>query len=239
MRLTDYLDKGASLGPGKPCLTMDGKDLSYGEMQALTYRVARALDAGGISPGTKVAILSGNDPIAFSCVFGISRAGCVWCPINPRNEAAENQFILEAFDCEVLIFAKAFAPMVEKIGPNLGKVRHLICLEGRAAGAMSFDDWLGTAADTPFERQPPDDLALIPGTGGTTGKPKGVMLTGANIEAMTAITLMSYPFEGRPVYLALAPLTPCRRRSVLSDHGARRPHRHHASPGYRRIPAPD
>jgi fatty-acyl-CoA synthase len=207
MRLTDYLDKGASLGPGKPCLTMDGKDLSYGEMQALTYRVARALDAGGISPGTKVAILSGNDPIAFSCVFGISRAGCVWCPINPRNEAAENQFILEAFDCEVLIFAKAFAPMVEKIGPNLGKVRHLICLEGRAAGAMSFDDWLGTAADTPFERQPPDDLALIPGTGGTTGKPKGVMLTGANIEAMTAITLMSYPFEGRPVYLALAPLT--------------------------------
>ena len=48
---------------------------------------------------------------------------------------------------------------------------------------------------------------MLVGTGGTTGKPKGVMLTGANIEAMTAITLMSYPFEGRPTYLALAPLT--------------------------------
>ena len=48
---------------------------------------------------------------------------------------------------------------------------------------------------------------MIVGTGGTTGTPKGVMLTGANLEAMTAITLMSYPFEGRPVYLALAPLT--------------------------------
>ncbi len=48
---------------------------------------------------------------------------------------------------------------------------------------------------------------MIVGTGGTTGRPKGVQLTGTNLETMTAITLMSYPFEGRPVYLALAPLT--------------------------------
>ena len=48
---------------------------------------------------------------------------------------------------------------------------------------------------------------MIAGTGGTTGQPKGVMLSGRNLEAMSALTLMSYPFEGRPVYLALAPLT--------------------------------
>ena len=48
---------------------------------------------------------------------------------------------------------------------------------------------------------------MIPGTGGTTGKPKGVMLSGRNIETMTALTLMGYPFKGRPIYLALAPLT--------------------------------
>ena len=43
---------------------------------------------------------------------------------------------------------------------------------------------------------------MIAGTGGTTGRPKGVVLTGANLEAMTAIVLMSYPFQGTPVYLA-------------------------------------
>jgi acyl-CoA synthetase (AMP-forming)/AMP-acid ligase II len=48
---------------------------------------------------------------------------------------------------------------------------------------------------------------MLVGTGGTTGRPKGVMLTGRNLETMSAITLMSYPFEPRPVYLALAPLT--------------------------------
>jgi acyl-CoA synthetase (AMP-forming)/AMP-acid ligase II len=48
---------------------------------------------------------------------------------------------------------------------------------------------------------------MIAGTGGTTGQPKGVMLSGRNLETMSALTLMGYPFEGRPTYLALAPLT--------------------------------
>ena len=48
---------------------------------------------------------------------------------------------------------------------------------------------------------------MIAGTGGTTGRPKGVMLTGRNVETMAALTLMSYPFAGSPVYLAFAPLT--------------------------------
>ena len=52
-----------------------------------------------------------------------------------------------------------------------------------------------------------DDLAMLVGTGGTTGLPKGVMLTSRNLETMTALTLMGYPFAGRPSYLALAPLT--------------------------------
>ena len=55
---------------------------------------------------------------------------------------------------------------------------------------------------------------MIAGTGGTTGQPKGVMLSGRNLEAMSALTLMSYPFEGRPVYLALAPLTHAAGRAV-------------------------
>ena len=83
-------------------------------------------------------------------------------------------------------------------------------MPGRCAldGALSWEEFLGRAtADAPVDAQPVDDLAMIVGTGGTTGRPKGVMLTGTNLETMTAITLMSYPFEGRPVYLALAPLT--------------------------------
>src|SRR6202007_858311 len=156
--------------------------------------------------GDKVAILSGNAPAAFACVFGLSRAGAVWCPVNPRNEAAENQLILDDFDCSLLLFHSDFAAMVEKIRPNLTKLRALVCLDAALPFAAAFDAWLSNDASF-FEREPVDDLVMLPGTGGTTGKPKGVMLSGRNIEAMTALTLMSYPFKERPTYLAFAPLT--------------------------------
>jgi fatty-acyl-CoA synthase len=184
-------------------------------VRRLSFSVARALAASGISPGDKVAILSGNDPVAFGCVFGISRAGAVWCPVNPRNEAAENRELLDLFDCRCLIFAAAFAPLVATIAPDLPKLALLVCLDAPdqpgpgVPGSVMLSDWLAGVSDEPWQENPVDDVVMIAGTGGTTGTPKGVMLTGHNIETMTALTLMSYPFDrGRPpVYLALAPLT--------------------------------
>jgi fatty-acyl-CoA synthase len=70
-----------------------------------------------------------------------------------------------------------------------------------------WTEWLAGTDDAPFDVPVIDDVAMIAGTGGTTGQPKGVMLSGRNLEAMSALTLMGYPFEGRPAYLALAPLT--------------------------------
>lgn len=207
MRLVDYLDKGAQLGADAPCLTMGDADLSYADVQRISHRVARGLQRSGIAPGDKVAVLSSNHALAFACVFGISRAGAVWCPINPRNEASENRYVLDAFDCACVIFHSTYGPMVEQMRAGLPKLRLLVCLDQPAPFAAGFDDWLDGLGDEPLHVEPPDDLAMIAGTGGTTGSPKGVMLTGRNLETMSALTLMGYPFDGRPSYLALAPLT--------------------------------
>ncbi|GAA4716444.1 acyl-CoA synthetase [Phytohabitans rumicis] len=206
MRIVDFLDKGASLGPQAPCLTTDGETLTYADVRRLSFDVAAALVASGVEPGDKIAILSANDPVAFACVFGISRAGAVWCPINPRNEAAENRELLDLFDCSVLVFHASFAPLVKRIRPDLAMIHTWVCLDGSVDGALTWDEFLARGGG-PVDRSPVDDLAMIVGTGGTTGRPKGVMLTGTNLETMTALTLMGYPFDGRPVYLALAPLT--------------------------------
>ncbi|HEY4066662.1 MAG TPA: AMP-binding protein [Burkholderiaceae bacterium] len=207
MRLVDYLDKGAQLGAEAPCLTMNGTDLGYGEVQRISHRVGRGLQRAGIRPGDKVAVLSSNDAHAFACVFGISRAGAVWCPVNPRNETSENRFVLDAFDCAALIFHSNYAPMVEQMRAELPKLRALVCLDRSFPFAPMLAEWLEGASDAPLAVTPIDDVAMIAGTGGTTGRPKGVMLTGRNLETMSALTLMGYPFDGRPSYLALAPLT--------------------------------
>ncbi len=206
MRLSDYLDKGASLDPDAPCLTTDQQTSTYADVRELSFRISAALAGQGVRPGDTVAILSGNDPVAFTCVFGISRAGAVWCPINPRNEAAENRELLDLFDCTALIFQASYAGLVEQIRGDLPKLTTLVCLDAELDSALTWDEFLASGPAT-LDEEPASDLAMIVGTGGTTGRPKGVMLTGTNLETMTAITLMSYPFEGRPVYLALAPLT--------------------------------
>lgn len=211
MRLVDYLDKGASLDPDAPCLTTDQDVRTYAEVRELSSRIAAALAGQGVGPGDKVAILSANDPVAFTTVFAISRLGAVWCPINPRNEAAENRDLLSLFECRVLVFQAKFAGLVDQIRGDLPELATLVCLDGELDGTLTWPQFLdgGTPyRDTEYlDTTPTDDLVMIVGTGGTTGRPKGVMLTGTNLEIMTAIVLMSYPFEGRPVYLALAPLT--------------------------------
>ncbi|MEJ2887683.1 acyl-CoA synthetase [Actinomycetospora aeridis] len=209
MRLVDYLDKGASLDPGAPCLVCDGDVATYADVQQLSGRIASSLVEYGVAPGDKVAILSANHPTSFTCVFGISRAGAVWCPVNPRNEAAENRELLDLFGCSVLFFQASFAPLVDAIRGDLPQLRTLVCLDGDPGWALRLDDFLATSGE-PVNRATGDDLAMLVGTGGTTGRPKGVMLTGTTIETMTAVTLMSYPWPergGRPTYLALAPLT--------------------------------
>ena len=211
MRLVDYLDKGVTLGPDAPCLTTDGESRSYAEVQALADAVAAALRASGVSTGDKVAIISGNDPDAFTCVFGISRAGAVWCPVNPRNEAAENRELLDLFDCSVVIFRSPYAELVDRIRDDLDKVHTWVCIDAELPNALSWHAFLDRGSGVePVDEPTLDDVAMIVGTGGTTGRPKGVVLTGTNLETMTALTLMSYPWPaagGRPVYLALAPLT--------------------------------
>ena len=204
MSLTAYLDKGASLGRDAPCLVTDELTLTYGEVVDHSVAVAAALARAGVAAGDTVAILSGNDPLAFATVFGIARRGAVWVPVNPRNAASENRDLLELFDCVALFHAPAYADLVARIAPDLPALRTIVPL-------AELDEWLvGDQVEgevNPPADSPPGETVMIVGTGGTTGRPKGVQLTDRNIETMTALTLMGYPFSGRPVYLAMAPLT--------------------------------
>ncbi|MGY1784481.1 AMP-binding protein [Geodermatophilus sp. SYSU D00698] len=178
MSLTAYLDKGASLGPDAPCLTGPDGSMSYGEVQRFSRRVAGALARSGVRPGDPVAVLSANDPTAFAAVFGIARAGAVWCPVNPRNEAAENRELLDLFGCTTLLHQRSFTPLVAAIRDRLPRLATLVCLDGDGDGGdPALQDWL-TGAPEGDDTEPPGGLVVLVGTGGTTGRPKGRIISG-------------------------------------------------------------
>ena len=158
----------------------------------------RALARSGVRPGDKVAILSANDPIAFSCVFGIARAGAVWCPINPRNEAAENRELLELFDCTCLLFQAAFAPLVEQDPRPAAAADHAGLPRRRRRARPVAGGVAATACRAVAERRRAARRRrrCSSAPAGRPGRPKGVMLTGRNLETMSALTLMGYPFDG-------------------------------------------
>ncbi len=213
MLLSDYLDRGASLNPSAPCLTMPGRARSYRDVQRLSWLVGRALARSGIRPGDKAAILSGNDPVAFSCVFGISRAGAIWCPVDPHNEPERTARVLDHIDCSCLIFSSAFAPLVRRIAGELPKLRLLVCVDADPGAApdpptaVPLRQWLAGLDDGPFEADPVSDVAAIMGAGTGECDAKGVVLTRDNVETMSAATLTSYPFGDRPVFMPITPLT--------------------------------
>ena len=122
MRLVDYLDKGTSLGPDAPCLTTDGETRSYAEVQAPRGWWLRPWRDTGSRRGSRSQSSRPTTRHRSHACSG-SPAPARWCPINPRNEAAENRELLDLFDCTALLFQAAFAPLVEAIARDLPKLK--------------------------------------------------------------------------------------------------------------------
>ena len=210
MAFVNYLDHGARRAPDATCLQMAGAQLTYREVQQLSYRIGNTLASLGLGRGDHASILATNDMLAFICVFGFSRAGVTWVPANPKLSRDDIQYQFDFFDCKVVIYQQAFAEVIEALRPTLPNVQHFICLDAERPTAPSLATWIGQASEAPLEvLVEPDDLAMLMPTGGTTGRSKGVALTNRNIHTFvgTCLYCFSYTHEECPVVLAAAPLT--------------------------------
>jgi len=213
--MIDAFDETASRRPKHPCLRWDGGTLDYGEVRALSCRIANGLHASGFEPGQKGAVFSPNHPLALVCVLAILRAGLVWLPLNPRNALEENAQILAAFGCDVLFFPKDFSDQVATLRAAAPAIRLCICLDEMEDGGLEV--WAQRFSPE-FEPLvlPPDHLALLSATGGTTGRSKGVMHSVANVAAFTAAHQALHLRDGEPVFLAAAPITHAGGRICLA-----------------------
>ena len=126
----------------------------------------------------KGAIYSLNAAISFIATVGLIRAGGVWIPVNPRNSAQDNVAVLRQFGCDALFFQKAFTEPVKAFAESSEPLVSMVCLDGDHTVHPTLERWMaGASASAPTVSRAPTDLVTIPLTGGTTGLPKGVMLS--------------------------------------------------------------
>jgi acyl-CoA synthetase (AMP-forming)/AMP-acid ligase II len=210
MSIIDFFDRGWRINPTGAAYIQDDLSYSFNEVGEKSCRIANALLSAGLVAGTKGAVWAGNDVTAWICTLGLWRANMCWIPVSARNPSEENRYILDAFDCEVLFFQHQFAEVITTLRPQLPKIKQWICIDADLPDAPSLEQWCGgqPATDPRVPYDPDDTVALMP-TGGTTGRPKGVMNTHRSFQTFVAHFTMATPYPAglSIVNLAAAPMT--------------------------------
>jgi len=210
MAIIDHFDRGWRINPDGAAYIQDERSFTYTEAGELSCQIANALLAGGFSGGTKGAVWSNNDVTAWICTLGLWRANLCWIPVGARNAIEDNQYILDMCDCEIIFFQQYYAEAIAAIRPLLPKVRLWVCIDADLPDAPSLATWVKDQAKTdPCIKVDLDDVIWLGSTGGTTGKPKGVMNTHRSVQTAMAHMMICAPYAGdeKPVNLAAAPMT--------------------------------
>lgn len=208
MRPIDFFDRGVRLYADSTFATVGDTTCTYAQMAELTHRIAKSLQDRGVGRGSAVAVLSPNDPIAFGAVLGTLRAGAAWVPINARANLSEHLHLLSVTGCRMLFVHDSLAEYARGLRERADGALELVEFAGDAS--ESFEKWMApSGARAADVDEDPGAAAVLPGTGGTTGLPKGVVLTERSFETMvtTFNACLPYPDHERPVNLVAAPMT--------------------------------
>jgi fatty-acyl-CoA synthase len=169
--IAEWIDLHAGRAPDAAAIRFEGAVISYGELARLSARAARLLGEDlGLAAGERIAYLGVNLPEQLILTFAAARAGLVMVPLNWRLAAPELAAILAAAEPALLIVEAGFADRVPAILPRPSRCRVLAIGEAMA----------GTAGPAP-DRGGPGSALLIVYTSGTTGEPKGTVLTQAAV----------------------------------------------------------
>ena len=230
--LYSLLDTAADRYPDRQALVFQNTRLTYGTLRERAERFAGALRRAGVEPGGRVAVMLPNHPQTVEAFWGILKAGAIAVMVNPLYMETELLTNLNDAEAETLIVLDALWPRIAPLRSRLPVRRCIVTTvddalsfplnwlyrlkQSRQAGAaVPYDDtvlrWKDFRKDAPRLSEPvPHPIttpALLQYTGGTTGTPKGVMLSHANLgtNSRQILTIIGETAAARHSFIALLP----------------------------------
>lgn len=207
MNIASLFCKAAKTHARRVALRYGDRDLSYGELAARTDRIAGGLRSLGLSTGERLALWSPNRPELVELMLAGWKAGLTLVPINARLHPRETAYIVGNSGASLFAFDSSFGESAAAVCSELPDRVHRLQLGGEPAATMTLEQLAGSSPWV-MEDAADEDLAWIFYTSGTTGRPKGAMLTHRNLVAMSMNCLADVcSFQPEDVVLHAAPLT--------------------------------
>jgi long-chain acyl-CoA synthetase len=193
LTLSLLLSEQAKKYPKKTCIKFENREISYSEIDELVNLGAGGFISAGLKPHERAAILMANCPEYVVAYFSILRAGGIAVPLNTFLTADEILYILKDSGCKLLVYSDTFLSRIEHIRKNMPEVN-----------AVTFREL--PESHVHFEAGEDRDTAVLLYTSGTTGFPKGVMLTNRNLTANAAACMKVMRLSARDRILLFLPL---------------------------------
>ncbi|AFM15491.1 acyl-CoA synthetase (AMP-forming)/AMP-acid ligase II [Mycolicibacterium chubuense NBB4] len=191
--------------PDVPALITGERVITFGDLDARSSQVAQAFAHAGVGAGDRVAFIERNGVEFFEVVFGLAKLGAVGVPVNWRLAAPEIRHVLQDSGASAVVVGEDFFDRIEAIEHELSAS---VIAIGSHARWPEFAAWVAAhPAVDPGVVTGPDDLVFLMYTSGTTGAPKGVMLSNANYAAKTGgVAAGPWRITADAVCLAVMPL---------------------------------
>ncbi len=205
MYLTQGLRRSCARNPDRTALIADGRGHSWRTFEERVARLAGVLRTEGLEPGDRVAILAHNGAEYFEFSYGVPWAGGVIVPLNNKLSAADLVYILNQSGTGFLLADRDFQPLIEGFFAQLETVQHVLYFTP-GDSENPYERALAAAEPCADQLRGYEDLAGIFYTSGTTGRPKGVMLSHRNLLWNAMSGIINYQLDETTVYLHATPL---------------------------------
>jgi acyl-CoA synthetase (AMP-forming)/AMP-acid ligase II len=208
--LGSWPERRLRISPDRDAIWFEGTTISHRQFAERTRRTAGALARLGVRAGDRVAWTGSNHPSALETLYACGQLGAIWVPVNSRLTAPEAEYVLAHSGASVLVFGREHGELVDALRERLPGVRHWLAAEPGTPGGTDAVDYEELLADDDAEpRDHPvalEDPCLIMYTSGTTGRPKGAVLTHGNMTWNAVNQVMGMDFAQNERTFALAPL---------------------------------